>query len=168
MDFAGVPLATIVVAIAGPLGVTMGWWLGRRSQRERESRDERKSAYTEFIRAVVAFRSADQSLRREIRGDRWSAISVLILVAPRDVYVAAWAVLSVQERLLEELDGAGLAEVQDEIWRRFSRFANLARADLGVSGNPFGEYRPTVSQSGPPIMDETSTEPALPTPAQRA
>jgi hypothetical protein len=57
---------TVVVALAGPVGVTLGWWLGRSSQRQKEARDERKAAYSNFIRAVLLYRAADTDTRRSI------------------------------------------------------------------------------------------------------
>lgn len=153
MDVGGVPLLTILVAIAGPLGVTLGWWLGRRSERERALREERKLAYAEFVRAIFDFRSADAEKRREIRNDRWVAFATLVLVAPPAVFQASWRLLSVQERLLEDVDGDVLKSIQDEIWTRFTEYASLARADLGVRHNPFGQLRPATSRSGPPVLD---------------
>ena len=35
MEFAPVAFLTLLVAIAGPVGITLGWWLGKRSERER-------------------------------------------------------------------------------------------------------------------------------------
>ena len=54
VEFAPVAFLTILVAIAGPVGITLGWWLGKRSERERTAREERKSAFVAFTTAGVA------------------------------------------------------------------------------------------------------------------
>jgi hypothetical protein len=149
----GVPLTTVLVAIAGPLGVTLGWWLARRSETERALREERRLAYTEFIRAILEFRSAAPEKRREIRNDRWAALAALVLLAPPSVFQASWRLLSAQEGLLDDLDEDALKSVQDEVWAGFSQFASLARADLGALDNPFGQLRPSTARSGPPVLD---------------
>jgi membrane protein YqaA with SNARE-associated domain len=48
MELAPVAFLTILVAIAGSVGITLGWWLGKGSERERTAREERKSAYVAF------------------------------------------------------------------------------------------------------------------------
>jgi hypothetical protein len=155
MNIAEVPLLTILVAVTGPLGITLGWWLGRRSERERASREERKTAYGEFIRAIVDFRSTEPDKRPEIRDDRYASMTALILIAPPAVFQAAWALVTVQDRLLDDPRDDQLQRVQDEIWARFSRFASMARTDLGVRENPFGTLRPETTRSGPPMLDMT-------------
>lgn len=143
------------MAIAGPTGITLGWWLGRRSEREKALREERRNAYSEFIRTILAFRSADPVKRREIRGERWAAFAVLVIVAPAPVVQAAWALVSVQERLLDdETDAEALKSAQDSVWKWASRFVQLARADLGVAGGPFGKLRPSTVRPGPPVLDD--------------
>jgi len=39
MELTPIAVTTVLVAIAGPLGITLGWWLGRRGERERQQRD---------------------------------------------------------------------------------------------------------------------------------
>jgi hypothetical protein len=150
---ADVTIETILVALAGPLGVTLGWWLARRSETERALREEKRLAYTEFIRAIMEFRSAAPEERQKIRNDRWAALAALVLLAPPTVFQASWRLLSAQEGLLDDLDQDALKSVQDEIWAAFSKFASLARADLGALDNPFGELRPGTARSGPPALD---------------
>jgi hypothetical protein len=36
VEIGRVALLAVLVAVAGPVGVTLGWWLGRRGQRERQ------------------------------------------------------------------------------------------------------------------------------------
>jgi hypothetical protein len=59
----------------------------------------------------------------------------------------------VQERLLEDLEEDERKSVLDEGWEWFSRFAALARPDLGTRDDPFGELRPANTTSGPPVLD---------------
>lgn len=148
-----IPLLTLLVAVAGPIGITLGWWLGRRSERERERRDERKSAYVDFARAISAWRTTEMTGRPAIRNERWERMTVLLLVAPPDVFQEAWAAATAGERLADELDDAELEAVHRGIWEHWSRFVSLARADLGVGEDPFGKYRPTHARSGPPMME---------------
>ena len=155
MEILPVSLVAVLVAVAGPLGVTLGWWLGRRSEKERGLREERKTAYTDFIRALFEFRSADMETRHQIRQNRWVAFATLVLVAPPAVLQASWRLLSVHERLLEDVDGPTLKSIQDDVWRRFRRFTALARSDLRMGAgdvDPFGGLEPATSQSGPPVL----------------
>jgi hypothetical protein len=89
MEFAPVAFASLLVAIAGPLGISLGWWLGRRGERERQGREEQKSAYVAFVRAAITFRNATDDERSEIRADRWAALAEIVLVAPPEVVEAA-------------------------------------------------------------------------------
>jgi hypothetical protein len=149
-----VPILAIFVAVAGPLGITLGWWLARRSERERASREERRNAYSEFLRTILAFRSANPDRRREIRGDRWAALAVLMLVAPPPVVQSGWALISVQEHLLDETDQAVTKSIQDGVWKWASRYVHMARADLGVRGEAFGQLHPTTTRPGPPVLSD--------------
>src|SRR4026207_876308 len=101
MELVPVAFASLLVAIAGPLGISLGWWLGRRGERERKGRGERKSASVAFARAAITFRNATVEVRHEIRGDRSAALAEIVLVAPPDVVEAASYHISTGDRLLE-------------------------------------------------------------------
>ena len=90
MEMAPIALLTLLVAIAGPIGVSLGWWLGRRGERERQGREERRSAYVAFVHASIRYRNADSDEdRRELRDERWAALAEIVLVAPPSVVQAA-------------------------------------------------------------------------------
>ena len=130
------PLATVLVAVAGPLGVTLGWWLGRRAEREREAREERKSAYVAFIKAAAAYRNAEPADRQRIRADRWAALAELILVAPPAVVQEAWSLVGVGDGLLDE-DPTHAQEIYRRMGQHFMAIGRLARRDLGIPADPF-------------------------------
>ena len=75
-------VTTLVLAIAGPVGIVLGWWLGRRAERDKTGRDERKNAYVRFTSASIKFRNADDAERVRRRDERWEALAVLTMVAP--------------------------------------------------------------------------------------
>ena len=131
-------LIALLAAIAGPTGVSLGWWLGRRGERERQGREERKSAYVAFVRASIRFRNAADDERREIQGERWAALAEVVLVAPPSVVQAAAYMVSTGDRLLAEpSDDQRLATLR-QMWENNIQFTRLARTDLGVgAANPF-------------------------------
>jgi hypothetical protein len=149
MDVAPVALLTILVAIAGPVGVTLGWWLGRRGERERQGREERKAAYVAFVHAAIRFRNAaDEQERRSIRDERWSALSEILLVAPPSVVQSAAYMVSTGDRLLTSLGPEERTETLHEMWDNNLRFTRLARTDLGVeTADPFEGARPVVGET---------------------
>lgn len=160
MELTAVPLTTLLVAIAGPVGVTLGWWLARRSEHQREAREERKSAYVEFIKAAVVYRNADAKDRPALRNDRWAALATLILVAPPKVFEEAWQLVGLGEKLLDHAeDDPELLPVYREMWERFSTFSRLARSDLGIKADPFSGRTPV------PVDDPPRTESAADTDA---
>jgi hypothetical protein len=133
------PLATILVALAGPVGVTLGWWLGRRAERERQARDERKSAYVAFIKAAAAYRNAARAERLKMQTDRWGALAELILVAPPPLFEEAWSLVAAGDGLLApELGDAKEQEIYRQMAQHFMAFGRLARQDLGITADPFG------------------------------
>jgi hypothetical protein len=149
-------LIALLAAVAGPIGVSLGWWLGRRGERERQGREERKSAYAAFLGAAIRYRFADSDdERRAIRDERWAGLSEVILVAPPQVVQRAAYWVSTGDRLLDP----GLTPEQrratfDELWANNVAFTRLARADLGVeAANPFEGFQPRVTEDvtfGPP------------------
>lgn len=150
MEMAPVALLTIMVAIAGPVGVTLGWWLGRRGERERQGREERKAAYVAFVHAAIRYRNAgDDDERRSLRDERWSALAEIVLVAPPAVVQSAAYHVSIGDRLLRATPGSDerLATFRD-LWDNNVRFTRLARTDLGVgAADPFDGLRPMVGET---------------------
>jgi hypothetical protein len=133
MEVAPVAVATLLVAIAGPLGITLGWWLGRRGEHERVQREERKAAYVAFVHASIRFRNATDDERRSIRDERWAAFAEIVLVAPPAIVKAASHQVATGERLLGAPVGTDeRAAVFRELWDRNRAFTALARADLKV------------------------------------
>jgi hypothetical protein len=149
MELAPIALLTILVAIAGPIGVTLGWWLGRRGERERQGREERRSSYVEFVHASIRYRNADgDEGRRAVRDERWAALAEIVLVAPPLVVQAAAVQVSTGDRLLNEALGPDqrLATFQ-EMWQNNIEFTRLARTDLGIdAANPFDGLSPVVGE----------------------
>src|ERR1700741_4012721 len=119
MELVPVAFASLLVAIAGPLGVSLGWWLGRRGERERQGREERERAYVDFVRAAIRFRTATDEERSQIRQDRWAAFAEIVLVAPPDVVEAASYHVSAGDRLLDPgLSADDRQAVFVELWQR--------------------------------------------------
>ncbi len=146
---APVTLLTLLVAIAGPIGVSLGWWLGRRGERERQGREERRSAYVAFVHASIRYRNADgDEERRGLRDERWAALAEIVLVAPPAVVQAAALQVSTGDRLL----GGTLKPEQrlatlHEMWQNNVAFTRLARSDLGVAAaDPFEGVQPVVGE----------------------
>jgi hypothetical protein len=141
-----VAVTTVLVAVAGPLGITLGWWLGRRGERERQQREERKSAYVAFVHAAIRFRNAPDDERRSIREERWAALSEIVLVAPPAVVEAAIYQVSSGDHVLRP----GLTEddrraIYIEMWERNRAFTRLARTDLRVGAvDPWEGIQPVV------------------------
>jgi hypothetical protein len=146
VEFAPVTVATFLVAVAGPLGVTLGWWLGRRGERERQLREERKAAYVEFVRAAIRFRNASDEERRTIREERWAALAEIVLVAPPAVVEAASHQVSSGDRLLNPpLSAEDRSSIYREMWDRNRAFTRLARVDLRVgAADPFEALEPIL------------------------
>jgi hypothetical protein len=148
LELAPVAILTVLVAVAGPVGIVLGWWLGRRGERERQLRDERKSAYVAFVHAAIRFRNASDQERTQIREERWSALAEIVLVAPPEIVEAAGYHVAAGERLLEpaltsdERTAAFLA-----LWERNRVFTRLARSDLQVgAADPFAGMEPIVGE----------------------
>ena len=133
MELSPVAFTTILVAIAGPVGITLGWWLGKRSERERTAREERKSAYVSFTTAAIHFRNSDDDERRHIRNEWWEAFAVLTLVAPPAlVQIAAYLVAAGDKLLDPDIDPAGRRAIYADLWQHIDRFTQLARSDLRI------------------------------------
>ena len=148
VEIAPVAFATLLVAIAGPIGITLGWWLGRRGERERELREERKAAYVQYVHAAIRFRNATDDVRTTIRDERWAAIAEIVLVAPPAVVEAASYHVVAGDRLLEPGLGAeARLAIYREIWERNRAFTRLARADLRVGEvDPFAGMQAIVGE----------------------
>ena len=146
MELLPVALTTLLVAVAGPIGITLGWWLGRRGERERQQREERKSAYVDFVHAAIRFRNATDDGRREIREERWAALAEIVLVAPPKVVEAASYQVSTGDRLLDTaLSADDRRAVYLEMWERNRSFTRLARTDLRVGdADPWQGMEPVV------------------------
>ncbi len=161
MEFAPVAFLTILVAIAGPIGITLGWWLGKRSERERTAREERKSAYLAFTTAAIQFRNSDDEERRQRRNERWEAFSVLTLVAPPGLVQIAARMVAEGDRLLDPgIDDAGRRAIYSDLWQDIARFTQLARSDLRIEENDaFGALAPVIgdrlSFEHHPVQDPT-------------
>jgi hypothetical protein len=142
-------LIALLAAVAGPTGVTLGWWLGRRGQREALGRDERKSAYVAFVRASIRFRNAADQERPALREERWTALAELVLVAPPPVVQVAAYWVSIGDSLLDkDLTPEQRQHVLAELWANNLEFTRLTRTDLGIeTADPFVGFQPTVDES---------------------
>jgi len=126
-------VTTLVLAIAGPVGIVLGWWLGRRAERDKTGRDERKNAYVRFTSASIKFRNADDAERVRRRDERWEALAVLTMVAPPAAVRIAGNMAAAGERLLDPgLDEDGRNSIYEELWRDINEFTRIARADLKI------------------------------------
>jgi hypothetical protein len=133
VELAPLAAVTILVALAGPLGIVLGWWLGRRGERERQQRDERKSAYVAFVHALIRYRNASDEERRLIREERWAALSEIVIVAPPEIVQAVSYQVATGDRLLDPaLTGDDRHAIYLEMWEQNREFTRLARTDLGV------------------------------------
>jgi len=143
-----VAFATVLVALAGPLGITLGWWLGRRGEHERQLRDERRGAYVAFVHAAIRFRNAPDDERPAIKEERWAALSEIVLVAPPPVVEAAGYLVTTGERLLEtDLGSDERVAVFRAMWERNREFTRLARSDLRVgAADPFEGMQPLIGE----------------------
>jgi hypothetical protein len=148
VEIAPVAVASVLVALAGPLGITLGWWLGRRGERARQLREERKSAYLAFVRAAIRFRNASDEERPGIREDRWGALAEIVLVAPPPIVEAASYQVAAGERLLRPgLDQGARVAIYRELWDRNRTFTRLARVDLQVgAADPFEGLEPVLGE----------------------
>ena len=146
MEFAPVAFLTILVAIAGPVGITLGWWLGKRSERERTAREERKAAYVAFTTAAIHFRNSDDDERRERRNERWEAFAVLTLVAPPALVEIAAHMVAAGDKLLDpNIDASGRRAIYADLWQYIDRFTQLARSDLRIDDNDaFAALTPVI------------------------
>ena len=149
MEFLPVALTTVLVAVAGPLGITLGWWLGRRGERERQQREERKSAYVDFVHASIRYRNAKDEERPDLRLERWAALAEIVLVAPPAIVQAASYQVTTGDRLLRpDLSADDRHEVFVDMWERNRTFTRLARTDLGVgAADPWEGIEPIVGES---------------------
>ena len=133
MELAPVAFLTILVAIAGPVGITLGWWLGKRSERERTAREERKSAYVAFTTAAIQYRNSNDEERRQRRNERWEAFAVLTLVAPPAMVEIAAHMAAAGDKLLDpDIEAAGRRAIYADLWQQIDRFTQLARSDLHI------------------------------------
>jgi hypothetical protein len=128
-----VDLTTLLLAIAGPIGITLGWWLGKRSEQDRTAREERKRAYVAFTTASILYRNSDDAERLRRRNERWEALAVLTLVAPPAIVQTAATWVAAGDKLLDrDMDDGGRRAIYAEVWGHVNRFTQLARADLDV------------------------------------
>jgi len=146
VELTPVAFTTLLVAIAGPVGITLGWWLGKRSERERTAREERKSAYVAFTTAAIQYRNSDDEERRRRRNERWEAFAVLTLVAPPAMVQSAAHLVAAGDKLLDEdIDEAGRRAIWAEVWDHINRFTRLARADLHIDEtDAFADLSPVI------------------------
>jgi hypothetical protein len=144
VELTPVALTTFLVAVAGPLGITLGWWLGRRGERERQLREERKAAYVAYVHAAIRFRNAPDDERRAIREERWAALSEIVLIAPPPIVEAVTYHVATGERLLDPaLSPDDRAATYRALWERNRTFTRLAREDLRVgAADPFERMEP--------------------------
>ena len=162
MEITPVAFATVVVAIAGPVGITLGWWLGKRAERERTAREERKSAYVAFTTAAIQYRNSDDDERRRRRNERWEAFAVLTLVAPPAMVQSAAHLVAGGDKLLDpDLDADGRQAIYAEMWEHITRFTRHAREDqrvgdadafaslTGLTGDRLTFERPTSTVTTP-------------------
>ena len=141
-----VAFTTILVAIAGPVGITLGWWLGKRSEHERMAREERKSAYVAFTTAAIPYRNSDDAERLRRRNERWEALAVLTLVAPPAMVQSASHLVAAGDRLIDPaIDGDERRAIYVEIWEHIQQFFALARMDLRVGdADAFAAMKPVI------------------------
>ncbi len=146
MEFAPVAFLTILVAIAGPVGITLGWWLGKRSERERTAREERKSAYAAFTTTAIKYRNSNDEERRQRRNERWQAFAVLTLVAPPALVEIAAHMVAAGDRLLDpDIDDAERRAIYADLWQHIDRFTQLARNDLRIDDiDAFAALNPVI------------------------
>jgi len=146
VELAPVAFLTILVAIAGPVGITLGWWLGKRSEREQTAREERKSAYVAFTTTAIQYRNSNDEERRQRRNERWEAFAVLTLVAPPALIEIAAHMVAAGDRLLDpDLDGAERRAIYTDLWQHIDRFTQLARNDLRIDDNDaFAALEPVI------------------------
>jgi hypothetical protein len=148
MELAPVAALTVLVAVAGPIGIILGWWLGRRGERERLQREERKSAYVAFVHALIRYRNATDEERHRIREERWAALAEMVIVAPPTVVQAASYQVATGDRLLDPgLSPGERQAVYLEMWERNRAFTRLARTDLRVGDpDPWKGIAPVVGE----------------------
>ena len=148
MEFAPVAFLTILVAIGGPVGITLGWWLGKRSERERTAREERKSAYVAFTTTAIKYRNSNDEERRQRRNERWEAFAVLTLVAPPTLVEIAARMVAAGDRLLDPaIDDAKRRAIYAELWHHIDRFTQLARTDLRIDDiDAFAALNPVIGE----------------------
>jgi hypothetical protein len=148
MELVPVAVTSVLVAVAGPLGITLGWWLGRRGERERQQRDERKSAYVDFVHAAIRYRNATDAERHDIHQERWVALAEIVLVAPPGVVRAASYHVTTGDRLLTpDLSAEDRQSILRELWEGNRAFTRLARIDLRVgAADPWDELQPVVGE----------------------
>ena len=148
MELAPVTVATFLVALAGPIGISLGWWLGRRGEHARTLREERKGAYVAFVHAAIRFRNAPDDERRLIREERWAALSEIVLIAPPAIVQVASLQVAAGDRLLNsELSADDRAATYRTLWERNLTFTRLARQDLRVGAlDPFEGLEPIVGE----------------------
>jgi hypothetical protein len=148
VELAPVTVATFLVALAGPVGITLGWWLGRRGEHARTLREERKAAYVAFVHAVIRFRNAPDDERRAIREERWAALSEIVIIAPPPIVQAASVHVATGDRLLNpDLSADDRARIYRALWDGNLAFTRLAREDLRVgAADPFKGLEPIVGE----------------------
>ena len=129
-------VATIVVGLAGPLGVALGWWLAHRSEDRRLARGERRSAYLAFIKAAATYRNSSVQRQDDV-AVLYGHLAELILVAPSALFDDAFSLVSEGSKLVDTRDDATRDRIYESMWRHFKAFSDGARADLGVDGSAF-------------------------------
>ena len=164
MELAPVAFLTILVAIAGPVGITLGWWLGKRSERERTAREERKSAYVAFTTTAIQYRNSNDEERRQRQNERWEAFAVLTLVAPPALVEIAAHMVAAGDKLLDpDIDDAERRAIYSDLWHHIDRFTQLARTDLRIDDNDaFVALKPVIgdrlSFENRPVPDPTGVQ----------
>jgi hypothetical protein len=148
VEFVPVAITSVLVAIAGPVGIALGWWLGRRGERDRQRRQERKDAYIAFVHGAIRFRNASDEERQEIREERWAALAEIVLIAPPALVEAASYQVVTGDRLLDpSLSAEDRRAVWVLLWERNRMFTRLARADLGLGlDDPWDGMRPIIGE----------------------
>ena len=163
MNVLAATVITLLAAVAGPVGVTLGWWLGRRGERERAGRDERKSAYLAFVRAAIRYRNAaDDRERLTLRNERWAALAEIVLVAPPQVVQAAAYMVSTGDRLVDTtLTDEERRAIVREMWDNNVLFTRLARVDLGIAASdPFEGINANLGEDEDPVAFGRPSPPA--------
>ena len=171
--FLAVPWELVISTAGGVaatvVGVFAGGVVGRRGQNEQWVRDNRTAAYAAFLKS---FATLEMDLREAFLEDRphtadwvpWhSALTMISLVAPREVAAAASELTRAVGRFAELVDSSpktreDLQELHAALVEGQMRFVNAARASLDGSQSPLD-----WQLGGPPAWHEI--EPYAPAPS---